>query len=302
MNNYLSVRAAKIRKKRSMRITVAVHTVILVLALVPFLKHVPEKPYSQAIVIQFESAGSSHQGAKKSAQRAKSSEVLTPKKAEVPRAEAVKALPTKPVVTSPTDAVSVPEVKEVKVDVPVPEMVPNASPTPIDLPKDLPVDLPDIKIEEPVVEEGTTESADEGVVEGGTDNEVGSDEGSGSGEGNAATGEGDDDAGDGGEGSGDGMFSGDGILTRRIIERPNLSSIVAQEGTMSVNVCVDRRGNVTYVEFNPEYSTITDERVIREALNASADYKFERKMNAPNRECGRLSFKIEFEDRTKKKK
>ncbi len=312
MNNYLSKKAAEKRKKKSMRITMSVHGVILILALIPFLSQVPEEPFQQAIVIQFESSGSSHAGAKKSSKRSQKSEVMTPKKAEAPKVKAVKALPTKPIVTSPTEAPSIPQVKDIKVKVPVPEPVPNPAPVPVPVPNEVPVDLPEINVEDIVEEEAdqsaeeseskASEAGGESTTEGAGSGDAGDSEADGEGEGNADSGAGDDDMGDGGEGSGDGMFSGDGVLTRRIIERPNLSAIIAEEGMMSVNVCVDKQGKVTYVEFDPVHSTITDTDVIREALDASAYYKFEKKMNAPNRECGRLTFKIEFEDRTKKKK
>lgn len=311
MNNYLSTKAAKERKKKSMRITAMVHGVIFVLALLPFLSQMPPKPFQQTIMIQFESAGSSHSGAKKSAKRAKKSDNLTPKKAATPKISPVKALPTTPVVTSPTDAPSIPQVKDIKVEVPVPDAVPNPTPNPVPVPDVVPVDLPDIKVKEVVFEDEAqastssestrAEASGEHTANGqGTGNE-GDNNTDGQGEGNAKDGDGDDDSGQGGEGSGDGMFSGDGVLTRKIIERPNLSAIIAQEGMMSVNICVDKQGKVTFVEFDPTHSTIDDTQVIREALEASAYYRFEKKSNGPQRECGRLTFKIEFEDRTKKK-
>ncbi len=99
-----------------------------------------------------------------------------------------------------------------------------------------------------------------------------------------------------GEGKGskyDGLdLSGSGVLTRRVIYRASLENIIRQNGTFVVNICVNRSGNVTAAKYNPEGSTITEPNLVRKAMDAATRYKFERDATAPNQQCGRMTFVI----------
>lgn len=301
MNNSKFNQLEATRKKKSLRITMFIHAIVFSLAFLPFLSTVQDLIESPAVMITFESAGSSEAGAKKSARKKAPKKVFTPKEAAAPKVVEVKPLPTAPIKTSPSDAPAIPEIKEVKVD--KPKELPKELPKKVETPKVVKKTPADIPVKEVNVEEVESEAPDVAEVEsddnGSGDSDSGDASTDGDGTGNADAGDGADDIGDGGKGSGDGMFEGDGVLTRKIIERPNLNEIVAQKGKISINVCVNKKGRVTFAEYNKEHSTIDDLDVVRKALKASSEYLFEKKYNGANRECGRLTFIIDFIDNRK---
>ncbi len=104
------------------------------------------------------------------------------------------------------------------------------------------------------------------------------------------------DAGSGRADAGEGL-SGTGVLRRAVVYRPQLHSVVRSNGRISINVCVDQRGNVVAVKWNKELSTITETATVREALDKATDYKFERDGRAPNRECGILTIIVKGLDK-----
>lgn len=112
----------------------------------------------------------------------------------------------------------------------------------------------------------------------------------GNGMGDKGTGEAD--KGKAAPGVGDGAFEGIGNLERKIIHRPNLKQLASREGIVSFIVCVNRTGVVTNVVFDPVFTTITDKKIINEALNLAGEFRFENKYSGPATECGRLQVKI----------
>jgi hypothetical protein len=152
----------------------------------------------------------------------------------------------------------------------------------------------EVKIEEQVtdvVSETTTTEAETDVVAA-ESNESGSDEEtSANGGGHGAPVEGNQDgaatSGDGGGGDG---LEGDGIITRRVVYRENITQIAKQSGKVVLRIAIDRAGKVTYVAFIPERSTITDDDLIRRASHLAAKYRYEADYSAPKREWGELTF------------
>lgn len=94
-------------------------------------------------------------------------------------------------------------------------------------------------------------------------------------------------AGDGGGGDG---LEGDGIITRRVVYRENITGVAKESGKITLDLCIDRQGRVVYVAYDPLNTTITDNEIIRQASHLAARYRFEAKYNAPKRECGKLTF------------
>ena len=94
------------------------------------------------------------------------------------------------------------------------------------------------------------------------------------------------------EGEEDGLagLDGDGILTRKIIYREDITQVAEQSGIIAVNVCIDRKGTVTHTKYNEEHTTITDFDLIKRALYIAAAYRFEVDHTAPRRECGMMTF------------
>lgn len=96
-------------------------------------------------------------------------------------------------------------------------------------------------------------------------------------------------------GGGDGL-EGDGIITRRVIYREDITQIAKVSGKVVLNVCIDRMGKVIYTAYDPEKTTITDTDIIKRASYIAARYRFESNYTAPARECGQLTFIFSIEE------
>ena len=112
-----------------------------------------------------------------------------------------------------------------------------------------------------------------------------------SGGGNGSPIEGDQDgaAMDGDGGGGDGL-EGDGIITRKVIYRENITSVAKMNGRVTLDICIDRAGKVIYAAYDPEKTTITDNEIIKQATYLAVRYRIEAKYNAPKKEWGELTF------------
>jgi len=93
-------------------------------------------------------------------------------------------------------------------------------------------------------------------------------------------------------GNGRGFIEGTGALTRAVIDRGDTKKLAQQNGTLILKICINRRGIVTFAEWDKEGSSIKDSQVARTALDNVLKYRFERDRSAPNKECGRLTYII----------
>lgn len=118
---------------------------------------------------------------------------------------------------------------------------------------------------------------------------------SGGGQGSPLEGDQDGAAMEGDGGGGDGL-EGDGIITRRVIYREDIGRIAKVNGRVTLNVCIDREGKVVYAAYDPEKTTITDNRIIKEATYLALKYRYEKNYTAPKRECGQLTFIFRIEE------
>jgi hypothetical protein len=91
-------------------------------------------------------------------------------------------------------------------------------------------------------------------------------------------------------------LDGNGVITRRVIHREDITKAAEYSGIIAVNLCIDRRGYVVSVAKNAERTTITDSDIIRRALNIAAGYRFEVDYSAAKRECGVLTFVFEIDE------
>ncbi len=89
--------------------------------------------------------------------------------------------------------------------------------------------------------------------------------------------------------------SGDGVFGRKIIYRDMSAakSATTVSGKVSVKVCINRAGLVTYVELNNTETTIRDKQTLEIYLKAARGYKFQPDLTAPKEQCGKMSFKLE---------
>gem|GEM_PF-4095959 len=110
--------------------------------------------------------------------------------------------------------------------------------------------------------------------------------------GTGTTGDGDSDSGNRENGSGDGWVEGMGSLSRARISSPPISDLVKKVGRVVVKVCINKRGAVVYVEYDEENSTLQDIGHKQRAITHVQQIVFERNDGAPDKECGRLTFRM----------
>ncbi len=141
-----------------------------------------------------------------------------------------------------------------------------------------------------VISDVTSEEATE-VVAGETYADGADSETSANGGGNGSPIEGNQDgaAMDGDGGGGDGL-EGDGIITRKVVYRENITSVAKVSGRVTLDIAIDRAGKVIYAAYDPERTTITDTEIIKQATYLAVRYRFEAKYDAPKKEWGKLTF------------
>ena len=66
-----------------------------------------------------------------------------------------------------------------------------------------------------------------------------------------------------------------------------------KSGRIVFKVCINRRGNVTYVEINNALTTIKDKKLLREALSSLQKYKYEPDFTSPREQCGKYTLKVD---------
>ncbi len=99
---------------------------------------------------------------------------------------------------------------------------------------------------------------------------------------------------DAGDRPGSGFIEGDGVLSRPIIFRNDPKNLAIKSGTIVVKVCINRKGLVSYAEFDNENSTIHDPEIKKLVMADVVEYRFEKSYSAPEKECGRLSYHFKF--------
>ena len=99
------------------------------------------------------------------------------------------------------------------------------------------------------------------------------------------------DAGDGLDGDG---FEGDGLLTRKVVFRPNLNDLMKESGKIVINLCVNRDGKVIYSESDRRASTISSSSLLRQAELTAEKYRYEKDYTVAPKQCGKLSFLVKI--------
>jgi len=144
--------------------------------------------------------------------------------------------------------------------------------------------------------EESSESAEDSAVTNG-------DEG-GTGKGNEGTGPGksggdDGDEGEGDAGNGTGVYddSGDGVFGRKVTYRNTkelLRNMNNTNGVIVMKFCVNRQGEVTFVEINELETTETNRAKLKQVAKAMYGYKVEPDPSAPAEQCGKYKFKLDI--------
>jgi outer membrane biosynthesis protein TonB len=94
----------------------------------------------------------------------------------------------------------------------------------------------------------------------------------------------------GGTGTGTGSAPFTGLMYRKVISRPSMTVRSELEGKVVVEVCVDRLGKVIDATIKTKNTTATDASLIERSLSYARQYKYEAKEDAPERQCGYISF------------
>ena len=268
----------KKNKKRGLLFAFFLHTAAIMLALYPFLTQSEEDtPPYKAVEIQFTAYQPASAGAsqKKKSSATKKSATPQPKTRPVPQVVSdPKAQPT----PKPKVVITTPE--------PEPPIKTSPKKQPKVVKKPAPAPAPESKKEAAVVAKTTTEASSKTPSKH-------SDKKGSAGTDNASKDDGNSDL----EGEGEGSdFSGDGLFKRKVIYRADVKKLIKKNGKISVNLCVNRQGNVISADYNPEFSTINDKALIEKAVNVTKRYRFEKDYAAPKKQCGRLTFVCKIED------
>ncbi|MDX1478782.1 MAG: hypothetical protein R3301_13810 [Saprospiraceae bacterium] len=241
-------------KKTSMRISVGLHTALLVLGLIPLTSSITMDDQDDIVVIPIEFA-----------EFAQSNDEGLQAKSPVPDPE------VKPVVEAQEVEPDIVEAEEIQDVAQVTEQV-----------EEVESEIVEETVEEVAASEDNVTSDDtESATEGGSD---------------ATLADGDIEGSDvSGADAGQKGLDGDGVITRQIIYRQDISQAALHSGKIVVDLCIDRRGRVLSVANNGEGTTITDMDMVRQALEIATGYRFETDYSAARRECGSLTFIFDIE-------
>ena len=86
------------------------------------------------------------------------------------------------------------------------------------------------------------------------------------------------------------IIRGQGLGRRKVLDQPNILILSDEDGTVSIDICVNKRGKVESAEFNSKLSTIAKKSLVSLAIRKSKDFWFEK--NDFKEQCGVIMFKI----------
>lgn len=251
-------------RKRGLRASLAVHAGLVLLALLPFLREMPEHQSDDDQLVEIEFVNgevSSNMGS------------TAPEEVRPIEKPAEKEITEKKVMELK------PESKEILTDEVQEEILVE--------------DKMSDEAEEVLFEnEEEQKIENEDMVEEVVEEEVLSEEGSTE---DSEAGEGDEGQEISGEELGTMDFDGEGVFGRRVIYRADVKKITEREGTVVVNLCINRTGQVTHAAFNKDNSTIREPDYVRRAMDVASDYLFEKDYTAPATQCGKLTFIFHIE-------
>ena len=73
------------------------------------------------------------------------------------------------------------------------------------------------------------------------------------------------------------IIRGQGLGRRKVLDQPNILILSDEDGTVSIDICVNKRGKVESAEFNSKLSTIAKKSLVSLAIRKSKDFWFEKK-------------------------
>ena len=82
----------------------------------------------------------------------------------------------------------------------------------------------------------------------------------------------------------------DGLMNRKLVSRAQVGQLAIKEGKISMYFCVDPKGNVVSTKYDVVESTLKDPEFIKKAESVAMSYKWAPDLNAPPKQCGKLTF------------
>jgi hypothetical protein len=245
----------KKNKKKSMLITIGVHTALFLAAMIPVATHLHldlSEDVMYTIPIEFAEFAQSSDDALKAASQKRDTEV-------------------KPVTEEINNE---PEIIEAEQISEVAETTEEAEPIESEV-------VEEVEAEVVAAEDNKIGEAEKTASAGGNDATAAE----GNSAGTAAQ----------GEDEGYPGLDGTGVITRKVIHREDITRVARYSGVIAVNLCIDRRGYVIAIARNDERTTIKDPELVRQAMEIATEYRFEKDYSAAKRECGVLTFVFDID-------
>lgn len=86
------------------------------------------------------------------------------------------------------------------------------------------------------------------------------------------------------------IIRGQGLGRRKVLDQPNILILADEDGTVAIDICVNKRGKVESAEFNSKLSTIAKKSLVSLSIRKAKDFWFEK--NDYKEQCGVILFKI----------
>ena len=91
-------------------------------------------------------------------------------------------------------------------------------------------------------------------------------------------------------------FQGTGPLTRAVTHRGDSRELAGGPGVIMIRLCINRSGEIIFQEINEAGTTIEDMDMLRRAMDLLSTYRFETDQDAPFRECGNYTYRLNPSD------
>lgn len=320
--NKRELKDEKKNRRKGMFYSVALHSLLLLLAILPFLDPPADIDKNFAIVVEFEKpivvkkSGSQS----KASAASSSSENAANEGQDEPR-------PQRNVqeVTKLNNTEVKPTTKPIEEVITAPDVTAPKFPEPVESPQRLETTTPnrtpasqsevDNSIDDflPVLDQIIEDEQNANGSGALSDNDIDPNASGQGGDGGAGTGKKDNDGtasgsgtgdnrlppgayGDGGGGSaGSAGFDGEGPLQRRVKWRPECVNLFKKDAKVALDLCINQAGEVTYSKYNLRGSTIKDRAFARQITVCFRDIIFESDYTAPAKECGTYVYKFILE-------
>jgi len=308
-------------KKKSLRISITIHVLLILLALFQILKDDPEqnidKQYAIAITFDQGPSSNSFKGMAAEGEQRKRNEKVDqvksapveeiptptkPKPIEQPKVET----PSPQVPTAPMESEIFEEEMEIEAVENVPEVVNDVPQRKVETPSKPEVVTPLESNDEPeeiedVPSQVPSSSSSSVSGNGNNSSSPSNQDGNGTGQGKKGKGAGKDKSGNdsssgiGTGGVGVGAFdgSGKGIFGRQPVIKPRRSDLLlSKNGKIVLKICIDQRGNSTFVDLIKRGTTIRNKKILREAIDYVGTFKWEEDYTVGKEQCGKYTLII----------